>query len=105
LLDSVLAPDGATVVTAGGDGVLRFWDVSSGRMTWALPARKAAVNGVHFEGAELVTRSFTGEISRWRIAGPAGSQDPVRNLDRTPALPPAALRRGHGCPGRTASSV
>ncbi|HET7501012.1 MAG TPA: hypothetical protein VFK02_08420, partial [Kofleriaceae bacterium] len=67
LLDAVLAPDGATVVTGGGDGMLRFWDAASGALLWALQAHRSAVAGVHFEGAELVSRGFTGEISRWGL--------------------------------------
>jgi WD40 repeat protein len=68
LLDATIDPDGALVVTAGGDGVLRFWDASSGAMIWALNAHKSPISGIHFEGADIVTRSFTGEISRWALS-------------------------------------
>lgn len=68
LLDAALGPDGSTVVTAGGDGVLRFWDVATKRMLWTLRAHTSAISGVHFEGTEIVTRSFLGELSRWRIS-------------------------------------
>jgi WD40 repeat protein len=74
LHDVALAPDGLTVVTAGDDGWLRFWEVSSGRAIWTLHAHRAAANGVHFDGNDIVTRSSTGEISRWRLpAYPDGS--------------------------------
>ncbi|HEU4733071.1 MAG TPA: hypothetical protein VFT22_34495 [Kofleriaceae bacterium] len=67
LIDAALAPDGAIVVTGGGDGMLRFWDAATGAQLWALPAHRSAVAGIHFEGDELVTRGFTGEIARWRL--------------------------------------
>ena len=82
LLDATLAPDGATVVTAGGDGVLRFWDAPSGRMIWTLRAHQSAITGLHFEGSDLVTRSFTGEVARWSLAKPPPSQDFVGMIDR-----------------------
>ena len=82
LLDAALAPDGSTVVTAGGDGMLRFWDAPSGRMIWILRAHKSAITGLHFEGSDLVTRSFTGEVSRWSLAKPRSSQDFVGMIDR-----------------------
>jgi WD40 repeat protein len=82
LLDATLAPDGATVVTAGGDGVLRFWDAPSGRMIWTLRAHQSAITGLHFEGSDLVTRSFTGEVARWSLARPPPSQDFVGTIDR-----------------------
>ena len=82
LLDAVLAPDGSMVVTAGGDGVLRFWDVSTSRRLWTLRAHKAAITGLHFEGSDIVTRSFTGEVSRWSLATPPVSQDFVGLIDR-----------------------
>jgi WD40 repeat protein/serine/threonine protein kinase len=74
LLDAVVDPGGETVVTAGGDGVLRFWEASSGRLIWTLPAHRSGISGVHFEGTDLVTRSLTGEISRWRLAPAPSSQ-------------------------------
>ncbi|HEX7843031.1 MAG TPA: WD40 repeat domain-containing protein, partial [Kofleriaceae bacterium] len=70
LADAALDPSGAMVVTAGGDGVLRFWDASSARMLWTLRAHSSRIAGVHFEGTDLVTRGFTGEIARWRMSSP-----------------------------------
>jgi WD40 repeat protein len=66
--DAALAPDGSMVVMATPDGRLRFWDVSSGRTIWTLHAHKSRIDGVHFEGTDIVTRSSTGEISRWKLA-------------------------------------
>jgi WD40 repeat protein len=77
-----LAPGGLTVVMATRDGWLRFWDVSSRRMIWTLRAHKSRIDGVHFEGADIVTRSSTGEISRWKLATHLSSDDPASFFDR-----------------------
>jgi hypothetical protein len=55
------------VITAGGDGVLRFFDATSRNLIWTLRAYKTPITGLHFEGSYLVTRSFTGEVSRWEL--------------------------------------
>jgi WD40 repeat protein len=67
LMDAALDPDGLTIVAGGGDGVLRFWDVASGRMIWTMRAHRSGIAGIHFEGRDIVTRGFTGEISRWTV--------------------------------------
>jgi WD40 repeat protein len=59
------------VIAGDGDGLLRFWDAASGARLWTMQAHKSAVVGVHIEDGDLVTRGFTGEISRWRLPGPA----------------------------------
>ena len=58
------------VIAGDADGLLRFWDVATGAKLWILPAHKSAVIGIHVEGVDLVTRGFTGEISRWRLPRP-----------------------------------
>jgi WD40 repeat protein/serine/threonine protein kinase len=68
LRDATLDPDGTTIVAASGDGQLRFWDAASGRMIWTLRAHNSGVAGVHFEDSDIVTRGFTGEISRWNVS-------------------------------------
>jgi WD40 repeat protein len=82
LLDAALDPDGSTVVTAGGDGMLRFWDASSRRVIWTLHAHKSFISGIHFDGTDLVTHDFTGEISRWTLPKVPSSQDLVRRMGR-----------------------
>jgi len=67
LADALLAPDGSMVVAGDADGVLRFWDASNGRPLWTLRAHKAPVIGIQFDGEDIVTRSFAGEISRWTL--------------------------------------
>lgn len=56
-------------LVVGGDagGLLRFWDPATGAKLWTLPVHKSAVIGVHLEGTDIVTRRFTGEISRWQL--------------------------------------
>jgi len=66
LFDAVLTPDGL-VLGGDADGSLRFWDAASGAKLWTLPVHKSAVIGVHLDGADIVTRGFAGEISRWRL--------------------------------------
>jgi len=66
LADAILAPDGL-VIGGDADGSLRFWDAATGAKLWTLPVHKSAVIGVHLEGADIVTRGFAGEISRWTL--------------------------------------
>jgi WD40 repeat protein len=70
LADATLAPDGSMIVAGGGDGLLRFWDTDSGRPVWTLLAHKSYVIGIHFEGNDIVTRGFGGEVSRWTLPSP-----------------------------------
>jgi len=70
LVDAALAPDGAVIVAGGSDGFLRFWDSSSERLLWMMQAHTSYVVGVHYEGNELVTRGFAGDVARWGIPSP-----------------------------------
>jgi WD40 repeat protein/serine/threonine protein kinase len=67
LADAVLAPDRSLVVAGGSDGFLRFWDTSNGRLLWMLQAHKSYVVGVHYEGNDIVTRAFAGDVARWTL--------------------------------------
>jgi WD40 repeat protein len=66
LADATLFSDNV-VVAGDADGVLRFWDLASGDRLWMLQAHKSAIAGIHVEGDALVTRGFTGEVSRWTL--------------------------------------
>lgn len=70
LADANLAPDGAMIVAAGGDGLLYFWDAANERPLWTLLAHQPHVMGVHFEGGDLVTRGFAGDVARWTLPKP-----------------------------------
>jgi WD40 repeat protein/serine/threonine protein kinase len=70
LADATLSPDGSMVVAGGGDGLLWFWDVADERPIWKLPAHRSHLVGLHFEGADIVTRGFAGDVSRWALPNP-----------------------------------
>jgi WD40 repeat protein/serine/threonine protein kinase len=67
LADVTLSPDGSLAVAGGADGVLRFWDAVSGRPLWTMPAHRSHLVGVRIEGDDIVTRGFSGDISRWKL--------------------------------------
>jgi WD40 repeat protein len=71
LADAVVDPEGSLLVAGGTDGQLWFWDLATGRVLWKFQAHKSHVVGIHFEGDEIVTRGFAGDISRWRLPPPA----------------------------------
>jgi WD40 repeat protein/serine/threonine protein kinase len=70
LVDVAFSPDGAVLVGGGGDGILRFWDTLTARLLWMMPAHKSILIGVHFQGEDIVTRGFSGELSRWSLPRP-----------------------------------
>jgi hypothetical protein len=41
-------------------------------LLWKLQAHKSYVIGVHYEGDDIVTRGFAGDISRWALPDPKG---------------------------------
>jgi WD40 repeat protein len=112
LTDATVSPDDAMVVTAGGDGNVQFWDMASGVNLWSLRAHKSIVSGLHYEGDDLVTRGFTGEIYRWRIPTPASSPEFARRLDRVLRCLPVRFDEATGglvaqrpaCEGRVGAS-
>lgn len=63
-MDAITSPDGALLVTGGRDGKLRFWDVASGQMMWTLDAHRTQVGSLRFEGADLISRGFAGDLAR-----------------------------------------
>lgn len=71
LAEAAPSPDGSLIVAGGSDGLVRFWDVSSGRLVWRLQAHRSYVIGVHYEGDDLVTRGFAGELARWSLPSPS----------------------------------
>ncbi|HEX3757731.1 MAG TPA: hypothetical protein VHW23_03455 [Kofleriaceae bacterium] len=70
LADATVSPDDAMIVAASGDGQVYFWDASNERPLWTLPAHQPHVVGVHFEGSDLVTRGFAGDVARWMLPKP-----------------------------------
>jgi WD40 repeat protein len=66
LADATLAP-GGFVVAGGADGLLRFWDPASGQLLWTLQVDKSPLLALHVDGDDIVTRGFSGELSRWTL--------------------------------------
>jgi WD40 repeat protein len=89
LVDVAVSQDGKILVAGGADGLVEFWDFDTGRELWSVRAHAAQVVGLHFEGADLVTRGFGGELSRWHF-GPIGCHsaygDPMRKSIPEPRL-------------------
>jgi WD40 repeat protein/serine/threonine protein kinase len=70
LADLTLTADGSMVVGGDGDGQLRFWETASGRPLWTLLAHKSHIVGVRIDGNDIVTRGFSGDVSRWTLPSP-----------------------------------
>jgi len=87
LADATLAPDGL-VVAGGADGLLRFWDAASGRLLWVLQAHKSRLIGIHIEGRDLVTRGFSGELSRWTLPRSDQVIEACDGKERCAIMPP-----------------
>ena len=89
LVDATLTPAGM-VIAGGADGLLRFWDAESGRLLWMLRAHTSQIIGVHVEGDDIVTRGFSGELSRWRlpsaeqVIGACADHDRCKVLQQSP---------------------
>jgi WD40 repeat protein len=67
LADAALDPTGRILAAGDGDGSVRWWDVATGLPLWTIQAHNSIVVGLHFEGNDLVTRGFAGDVSRWMI--------------------------------------
>jgi len=65
--DATLSPDESMVVAGAADGLVRFWDAADARLLWTLQAHPSHVVGIHFEGDNIVTRGFGGDVARWRL--------------------------------------
>lgn len=70
LADVTLSSDGSLIVAGGGDGLLRFWDASSGSLLWTMAAHRSHVVGVRVDGNDIITRGFSGDISHWTLPNP-----------------------------------
>jgi WD40 repeat protein len=77
LADATVDPEGRMIVAAGGDGLVRFWDAANERPLWTLFAHQPHAIALHFEGGDLVTRGFAGDVARWTFPDPATVLDAV----------------------------
>ena len=60
-------PDGRTLATAGGDGLVRFWDIYAGKMKNVLAGNTARIWSIAFspDGKTLATGSADGVVRLW----------------------------------------
>ncbi|MGE0400919.1 MAG: WD40 repeat domain-containing protein, partial [Kofleriaceae bacterium] len=71
-MDAAFTPDGATCVAAVRDGVIRAYDLRTGRMRKLGTAPSAAeVVEITPDGKAAVTAGTTGEVMLWRLDGSA----------------------------------
>jgi WD40 repeat protein len=90
--DATLSTDGSIVVAGDADGLLRFWDAASGRPLWRLAVHESHVIGIRIEGDDIVTRGFSGEVSRWTLPKPAAVIAACAATEVSPASrPPCAI--------------
>jgi WD40 repeat protein/serine/threonine protein kinase len=88
LVDATTSPDGSMIVGGGGDGVLRFWETSSGLPLWRMPAHKSHLIGIRVDGDDIVTRGFSGDISRWSLPRSAAVIEACSVRGRCAIVPP-----------------
>jgi len=70
LTDSVVTSDRSMIIAGGSDGLLWFWDLATARPLWTLQAHSSDIVGIHLDGDEIVTRGFSGDVSRWILPKP-----------------------------------
>ncbi len=70
VLGAAVSPDGRMVATGGQDGVVRLWEIASGKERRALYGDTASVGAAAFsaDGALLATGSNNGFIRLWDVA-------------------------------------
>ena len=65
------SPDGSHLAVGGNGGMLRIWQVASGRQLVAIAAHRSRINDVRFapDGTTLATASSDGTGAIWRLDG------------------------------------
>jgi WD40 repeat protein len=88
MADATLSADGTMLIGGGGDGQLRFWEASSGRPLWSMPAHRPHLVGLHVEGNDIVTRGFSGDLARWSLPASVRSIEACEHSERCAIVPP-----------------
>jgi len=67
--DIVYHPDGLILAGAGGDGVIRLWDVQTMELVREFPGHSAAVTSLAFnpDGSKLATGSLDASVRIWSL--------------------------------------
>ena len=92
---ATLDPSGRRLVTAGGDGTARVWDIATGGALSPPLPHDGPVHRAEFrgDGSRLVTASEDGDVRVWDL-------DAGRSSVATASAPAPALRMAHGSPVR-----
>ena len=70
ILSMAISPDGRTLATGDEAGVMRLWELPSGRPLAHWPVHEAAATALAFspDGTVLVTGARDGGLKLWRLA-------------------------------------
>lgn len=65
------SPKGSTMMTAGGDNIIRFWDVEKGKEELSLPPREATISQILYSpsGQYYAFALVSGDIEIWEEGG------------------------------------
>jgi len=83
------SPDGATLVTVGGDDQAIVMDLATGTIRESLQGHNGPVHGAAFspDGNTLYTSSLDGSLMSWDLAGDRRIDHPFRASGGVPQLP------------------
>jgi WD40 repeat protein len=70
VLSLSFSPDGKTIVSAGGDGVIKLWE-RSGRLLFSIKKHELGINSIRFspDGKSIASASDDGTVKLWNQKG------------------------------------